>query len=66
MTLAVNETALLLDLTAGAFCCIAPGPCPTPFQCDEAFKFDVITNAGTFTGVVTPHLSLDGCTEICP
>ena len=65
MTLAPAETAVLLDLTAGPFCCTSPG-CPATFQCDEAFTFMVVTNAGTFTKVVSSHLNLDGCGVICP
>jgi len=65
--LAVGETAVVLNLTGNAFCCTAPGPCPTPLQCDESNTFDVVTNAGTFTSAASSaHLSLDGCTEVCP
>jgi hypothetical protein len=63
--LAAGETAIVLDLTAGPFCCLSPG-CPASFQCDEAFTFEAVTNAGSFTGVESSHLSLDSCQQICP
>jgi len=64
-TVAVGQTTVVLDLTGNTFCCLAPA-CPTPLQCDEDFTFNVVTNAGTFSSVSTAHLSLDGCTVICP
>jgi hypothetical protein len=63
--LAAGETAVVLDLTGGTFCCLAPG-CPATLQCDEAFTFEAVTNAGSFSGVESSHLSLDGCPTICP
>jgi hypothetical protein len=65
MLLRPHESGVVLDLTAGAFCCLAPG-CPATFQCDESFTFDITTNAGVFSKTVSAHLSLDGCDVICP
>ena len=58
-------SAVVLDLESGPFCCTAPGPCPTPMQCDETFTFDVVTSAGTFSSASSAHVSLDGCDEVC-
>lgn len=63
--LAPSESAVVLDLTSGPFCCTAPG-CPATLQCDESFTFEVVTNAGSFTKVVSSHLNLDGCNVVCP
>ena len=62
--LAVGETAMVLDLMSGPFCCLSPG-CPAMLQCDEAFTFEAVTNAGSFTGVKSSHLDLDGCPTVC-
>ena len=56
----------VIDLNGGAFCCTAPGPCPTPFQCDETFTITLDTQLGQIVKTEDAHLSLDGCTEICP
>ncbi len=69
MTATVNpdQTTDVLDFTGGEFCCTAPGPCPTPFQCDEAYTYTATTTSGaTITGSATTHLSLDGCDVLCP
>ncbi len=63
--LSQGETAVVLDLASGPFCCLAPG-CPASFQCDEDFRYEVVTNAGSFTSVSSSHLSLDSCSTICP
>jgi len=63
--LALGETALVLDLASGPFCCLAPG-CPASLQCDEDFTFEVVTNAGSFKSVSSSHLSLDNCPTVCP
>lgn len=60
-----HETAVVLDLMSGPFCCTSPG-CPATLQCDESFTFEVTTNAGTFSQVSSAHLSLDGCDVVCP
>jgi hypothetical protein len=62
--LALGETAVVLDLMSGPFCCLSPG-CPAMLQCDESFTFEAVTNAGSFTGVTSSHLSLDGCPTVC-
>lgn len=63
---AAGGTMTVLDLTGGMFCCTAPGPCPTPFQCDETYTLTVQTPAGDITKTESVHLSLDGCDVVCP
>ncbi len=65
-SVAVGATAQVLDFTGSAFCCTAPGPCPTPFQCDATFTYTANTAMGPISGTSTAHVSLDGCTEVCP
>ncbi len=59
-----NQTATILTLTSGPFCCLAPG-CPPTLQCDERFDFTVVTNNGMFMGSASSHLDLDGCDVVC-
>ncbi|MFT3697003.1 MAG: hypothetical protein QM831_27930 [Kofleriaceae bacterium] len=63
-----GETATVLNLTNGnPYCCTAPGPCPTPYQCDEDYTLTVNTGLATqmLSGSESVHLSLDGCTVTC-
>lgn len=59
-----GKTAVVLDLTADPFCCLAPG-CPATLECDETFAFSVATSVGVLSSSVDAHLSLGGCGEIC-
>jgi len=63
---AVGQTMTVLDLTGNAFCCTAPGPCPMPFECDETYTMTVQSAAGDISKTESVHLSLGGCTEVCP
>jgi hypothetical protein len=56
----------VIDVNGGAFCCFAPGPCPTPFQCDETFTITLDTPAGPLVKTENAHLSLDACDVVCP
>jgi hypothetical protein len=60
----VGITSQVLDLTGGAFCCLAPG-CPTPLDCVEEFTFTVNTSAGPLVATGTASLDLDGCDVLC-
>jgi len=48
------------------FCCTAPGPCPSPLECDETYTLTVQTPAGDISKDETVHLSLGGCDVVCP
>lgn len=65
MTVAAGQSAAVLDLTSGAFCCLSPG-CPTPLECDEEYTFELTTPSGMLSAKKTAHLSLGGCDVICP
>ena len=65
-TVAVGETSTVLDLTANPFCCTAPGPCPTPLECDETYTLTVQSAAGDISKSESVHLSLGGCDVVCP
>jgi hypothetical protein len=65
-TVAVGETMTVLDLTARNFCCLAPGPCPDPLECDETYTLTVQSAAGDISKTESVHLSLGGCDEVCP
>lgn len=65
-TVAVGETLTVLDLTGNPFCCLAPGPCPTPLECDETYTLTVQTPAGDLSKTESVHLSLGGCDVVCP
>ncbi len=65
-TVAAGDTMTVLDLTGNQFCCIAPGPCPTPLECDETYTLTVQTPAGDISKTETVHLSLGGCDTVCP
>ena len=61
-----GNTVNLLDFKGGAFCCIAPGPCPSNFVCNETFTGVFHTSAGDITASVPAELDLQSCTEVCP
>jgi len=65
-TVGVGETMTVLDLTGNKFCCTAPGPCPDPLECDETYTLTVQSAAGDISKTESVHLSLGGCTEVCP
>jgi hypothetical protein len=60
-----GQTARVLDLTGGRFCCAAQA-CPAVFMCDERYDFSVETSAGPLTASASTHLDLGGCDEVCP
>jgi hypothetical protein len=63
-SVAKGQTARVLDLTGGQFCCT--NACPATFMCDERYTFTVETSAGMLTGSTMAHLDLGGCDQICP
>jgi hypothetical protein len=66
-TVAPGATMNVLNLTGGQFCCIAPGPCPDPFECDETYTMTVESAAGDLISKTeSVHLSLGGCDQVCP
>ena len=60
-----GNTIDVLDFTGGAFCCIAPGPCPADFICHENFTGVFHTSAGDLTATMPGELDLQSCTEVC-
>jgi hypothetical protein len=61
-----GNTIEVLDFTGGPFCCIAPGPCPADFVCNETFTATFHTSAGDLTANTPAELDLQSCTEVCP
>jgi hypothetical protein len=61
-----GNTIDVLDFVGGAFCCIAPGPCPADFVCNESFTATFHTSAGDLTATKPAELDLQSCTVICP
>ena len=64
-TVPPHDTQTISDFVGGAFCCFN-NACPTPFQCDEHYVFEITTPEGVITKSADAHLSLDGCNQICP
>jgi len=65
-TVPAGSEMTVLDLTGNMFCCTAPGPCPSPLECDETYTLTVQTPAGDISKDETVHLSLGGCDVVCP
>src|SRR3954468_24964749 len=65
MALQPHESGVLVDITSGPFCCGAPG-CAAAMQCDEAFTFEITTNAGVFSKTASAHIDLSNCDVVCP
>jgi hypothetical protein len=60
-----GNTIDVLDYKGGAFCCIAPGPCPADFICHETFTGVFHTSAGDISASVPAEIDLQSCTEVC-
>jgi hypothetical protein len=63
-TVGSKQTATVLDLTGGQFCCFQMA-CPADFTCDESYTFTVNSSAGALTQMADARLNLESCTVIC-